>query len=31
MDLNHTIVYAEALCGGLDIYEIVDKAHYKPA
>ena len=22
---------AEALCGGRDIYEIVDKAHYKPA
>lgn len=21
----------EALCGGRDIYEIVDKAHYKPA
>lgn len=20
-----------ALCGGRDIYEIVDKAHYKPA
>ena len=22
---------AEALCSGRDIYEIVDKAHYKPA
>ena len=22
---------AEALCGGRDIYEIVDKAHHKPA
>lgn len=22
---------AEALSGGRDIYEIVDKAHYKPA
>ena len=22
---------AEVLCGGRDIYEIVDKAHYKPA
>ena len=22
---------AEALCGGRDIYEVVDKAHYKPA
>lgn len=38
MDLNHTIVYMVALrddagklCGGRDIYKIVDKAHYKPA
>ena len=22
---------AEALCGGRDIFEIVNKAHYKPA
>lgn len=31
-DINLALkAHFEALCGGRDIYEIVDKAHYKPA